>query len=266
MSGRLGAGVQALLLAALYLFLYGPILYIVYASLQIDSVWPFPPAFTLEHHGDLWQRRDYHAALRNSVLIGLGSGAIATLFATLAAMAMLKYRSAGSTIVAGLFLAPLFVAHILIGIASLLFSRTILGLSGGIVGATLANSTYATAFALLVVLAQLVRYDWRLDDAAMVFGARPWRTFWTVTLPITWPAILSAFIVSFLLAFNNLEISFYNVGATPTLPTLAWGSLRHGISPELYALAAVINAAVFALLAALYVLLRTGAIRVDFRD
>lgn len=266
MTGRLGAGVQALLLVALYIFLYGPILYIVYVSFQIDGVWPFPPAFTLEHHADLWQRRDYHAALRNSGLIGLGSGAIATLFATLAAMAMLKYRSAGSRLVAGLFLAPLFIAHILIGIASLLFSRTILGLSGSIVGAMLANSTYATAFALLVVLAQLVRYDWRLDDAAMVFGARPWRTFWTVTLPITWPAILSAFIVSFLLAFNNLEISFYNVGATPTLPTLAWGSLRHGISPELYALAAVINAAVLALLAVLYLLLRSGAIRIDFRD
>ena len=81
-----------------------------------------------------------------------------------------------------------------------------------------------------------------------------------------WPAILGAFIVSFLLAFNNLEISFYNLGATPTLPTLAWGSLRHGVSEELYALAALINAAVFILLAVLYLLLRTGMLKIDYRD
>ncbi|MPY90159.1 MAG: hypothetical protein GEU99_19825 [Luteitalea sp.] len=263
MNHRSGFGVQVLLLAALYLFLYGPILYVIYVSFQIDSIWPFPPTLTLEHHTDLWQRRDYHAALWNSVTIGFGTGLIATLFATLAAMAILKYRSPGSGLVAGLFLAPLFIAPILIGISSLMFSRTVLGMPGSIFGATLANSTYATAFALLVVLAQFARYDWRLDDAAMVFGARPWRTFWEITLPITWPAMLGAFIVSFLLAFNNLEISFYNLGATPTLPTLAWGALRHGISAELYALAAIINFAVFALFTVLYLLLRLGTIRID---
>jgi len=181
------------------------------------------------------------------------------------AMAILKYRATGSMTLAGLFLAPLFIAHVLIGISSLLFSRNVLGMSGNIFGAIFANSTYATAFAFLVVLAQLARYDWRLDDAATVFGAKPWQTFREVTLPLIWPAMFGAFIVSFLLAFNNLEISFYNLGATPTLPTLAWGSLRHGISEELYALAALINFVVFAALAVLYFLLRAGVIRLDYR-
>ena len=91
------------------------------------------------------------------------------------------------------------------------------------------------SFAFLVLLAQLVRYDWRLDEAAMVFGARPWRCFFEVMLPNVWPAVLGAFLVSFILAFNNFEISFYNLGAIPTLPTIAWGTLRHGIEPELRA-------------------------------
>ena len=112
-----------------------------------------------------------------------------------------------------------------------------------------------------MILAQLVRYDWRLDEAAMVFGARPLRTFWEVTLPSIWPAVLGAFLVSFILGFNNFEISFYNLGAVPTLPTVAWGTLRHGIEPELYALATLVNLAVFALLFVLYLLLRTGLLR-----
>ena len=73
--------------------------------------------------------------------------------------------------------------------------------------------------------------------------------------------MLGAFVISFMLGFNNLEIIFYNLGAVPTLPTLAWGSLRYGLEPELFALAALVNAAVFALLFVLYLLLRTGLLR-----
>lgn len=266
MRRQLSIAMQAALLGALYVFLYGPIVYIAYVSFQANSVWPFPPETTFDHYASLWQERDFHAGLANSLLIAGGTGALSSLFATMAAMAVLKYRVAGRGLVAALFLAPLFIAHVLIGISSLMFNKAILGLPGNILSAILANSTYATAFAFLVVIAQLARYDWRLDDAAMVFGATPGRAFREVTLPLIWPAILGAFIVSFLLSFNNLEISFYNLGAVPTLPTLAWGSLRHGISEELYALAALINLAVFVLLALLYGLLRSGLLKLDYKD
>jgi ABC-type spermidine/putrescine transport system permease subunit II len=265
MRGPAWAG-QVLLLAVLYLFLYAPIAYVAYVSLQLDSVWPFPPALTLEHYADLTDLSDFHDGLANSLLLALGTGALACVFATAGAIGVLRYRVPGRAVAVALYLAPLFVAHVLIGIATLMFNRGVLGLPGSIGTAILANTTYATAFAFLVVLAQLARYDWRLDEAAMVFGAGPVRTFLAVTLPLIWPAVLGAFIVSFLLAFNNLEISFYSLGAVPTLPTLAWGSLRHGVKPALYALASLVNAAVFLLLAVLYLLLRTGLLRLDHRE
>ena len=82
-----------------------------------------------------------------------------------------------------------------------------------------------------------------------------------VTLPTIWPSIFGAFLISFILAFNNLEISFYNLGAIPTLPSVAWGSLRFGLGPELFAIAAMTNALVFAVFAAMYVLMRTGIVK-----
>ena len=257
---------QIFVLIALYVFLYLPILYIVYLSAQVDSVWPFPADFTWEHYISLWQQKDYTVGLINSLIIGIGTGIISCVLATMAAVGILKYRVKSSKLIAGLYLSPLFIAHILIGISSLMFNKTLLGLPGNVISAILANTTYTTAFAFLVVLAQLARYDWRLDEAAMVFGATPKATFREITFPLVWPAIFGAFIVSFLLSFNNLEISFYNLGATPTLPTLAWGSLRYGVSQELYALAALINVAVFAFLGGLYFLLKTGRVRLDYRD
>jgi ABC-type spermidine/putrescine transport system permease subunit II len=77
--------------------------------------------------------------------------------------------------------------------------------------------------------------------------------------------MLGAFVISFLLAFNNLEISFYNLGAIPTLPSLAWGSLRYGLKPELFALASLVNGVVFVAFAILYILMRYGIVRFGYR-
>jgi ABC-type spermidine/putrescine transport system permease subunit II len=237
--------VQALLLGLLYLFLYFPIGYIAYLSLMANSVWPFPPEWTVEWYARLRIMSDFHAGLGNSLLIGLGTGVLSALFATAGAIGILRYRSRHRGLLIGFYIAPLFVAEVLIGIATLMYNRNVLGLPGNIPSAILANTTYGLSFAFLVILAQLVRYDWRLDEAAMVFGA---------------------FLVSFILGFNNFEISFYNLGAVPTLPTVAWGTLRHGIEPELYALATLVNVAVFVLLFILYLLLRTGLLRLGVPD
>jgi ABC-type spermidine/putrescine transport system permease subunit II len=249
------------MLGVLYLFLYLPVLYVVWVSFQANPIIPFPPDLTLDHYRTLALRGDFQQGLTNSVLIGAGTGFFAMILATMGAMGILKHRVRGRKYLLGFLLAPLFVAQVLIGISSLLFYRSALNLPGNMWSAMLANATYGIAFAFLVVLAQLVRYDWRMDDVAGVFGASGPRTFREVTLPIIWPALFGAFLVTFILAFNNLEVTFYNIGAIPTLPTLAWGSLRHGIKPELYAMAAAVIGLVIVILVVLYVLLKTRVLR-----
>ena len=263
---RFAIGGQTVLLLALYLFLYFPIFYIGYLSVVDNSVWPFPPVFTGEWYGRLMIMSDFHTGLLNSVFIGAGTAVLSTLFATTAAIGILRYPLRRRGLVVILFLVPLFVAQILIGISTLMFNRNVLGIPGNIESAIVANTTYSVSFAFLVILAQLVRYDWRFDEVAQVFGARPLRTFREVTFPNIWPAVLGAFIISFILGFNNFEITFYNVAAIPTLPTIAWGTLRHGIEPELYALATIVNALVFLLLFVIYLLIRFGALRLGVPD
>jgi len=254
------------LLALLYIFLYAPIGYIIYASFSVNAVWPFPPEFTLSAYAKLASSSDYKQALGNSLYLALGSAVFATLFATAGGMAVLKYPLKGRVFVLLVYVCPLFIAELLVGISSLIFNKQALGLPGNLGSAILANAAHGTAFGFLIVLAQLVRYDWRLDDAAMVFGATPWRCFREVTLPNIWPAMLGAFLISFLLAFNYLEISYYNLGAIPTLPTVAWGSLRYGLKPELFALAALVNGLVFVVFVVMYLLMRTGLVRFGYRE
>ena len=255
-----------LLLTTLYVFLYAPIAYVIYVSVQQDLNWPFPPSWTLKHYLALAADRTYGGGLWNSVLLGLGSAVLSTLFATYGSIAVLKYRSRWRTSMVVIYLCPLFVADLLVGISNLLFNRQILHLPGNIGSAMIGNAVHCTSFAFLIMLAQLARYDWRLDDAAMVFGARPLRCFFEITLPLIWPAMFGAFVVSFILAFNNLEISFYTLGAIPTLPTIAWGSLRFGLGGELFALSALVNGAVLLTFFVMYLLMRYRIVSFGHRE
>lgn len=256
----------AALLVSLYVFLYAPIAYVIWTSFQSDLNWPFPPKWTLKHYAALLADNTYQSGLWNSLTLGFGSAVISTLFATLGSIAILKYRSRWRALIAIVYLAPLFVADLLVGISNLLFNRQILNLPGNMGSAMIGNAVHCTSFAFLIMLAQLARYDWRLDDAAMVFGAKPIRCFFEITLPLIWPAMFGAFVVSFILAFNNLEISFYNLGAIPTLPTIAWGSLRFGLGGELFALAALVNGVVLLAFTVMYLLMRYRIVSFGHRE
>ena len=260
-----GTASMSLGLAALYVFLYAPILYVIYTSFAADIVWPFPPSFTLSGYDDLFASSLYGEALANSLTLAAGSAALSTVLAGAGAIGVLRYRSRRRGLVLFLFIAPLFVADLLIGISVLAFNARVLGLPGNLFSAMAANAVQGTSFGFLIILAQLVRYNWNMDDAAMVFGAGPVRTFTEVTLPTIWPSLFGAFLIAFILAFNNLEITFYNLGAIPTLPSVAWGSLRFGLGPELFALASLVNLFVFAIFVVMYGLMKTGLVKFGYR-
>jgi spermidine/putrescine transport system permease protein len=134
----------------------------------------------------------------------------------------------------------------------------VFGLQGNMVTAIIANSVHCFSFCFLIMAAMLYKYDWRMNEAAIVCGASPARAFFEVMLPLTWSGIMGSLIVAFVLSLNGLDISFYLLGATPTMPSVAWGALRYGVKPELYALSSIINIAVFAAIIGLYLKVRAG--------
>jgi ABC-type spermidine/putrescine transport system permease subunit II len=253
-------------LIVFYIFLYSPILSVVYTSFSSDIVWPFPFEFSLDAYTNLLAARAYKEALANSIMLATGAATVATFLATLAAFAVLRYPSRLRLLFIIIFVSPLFVADLLVGIATLVFNKQLLGLSGNIGSAILANAAHGFAFAFLVIVSQLVRHNWQLEEAAKVLGATPPRVFLEITLPTIWPSLVGGFLATFLLAFNNLDISFYNLGAIPVLPTLSWGSLRYGLKPELFGLSTLVNAVVLVTFIILYVLMQRGIMRFGYRE
>ena len=56
--------------------------------------------------------------------------------------------------------------------------------------------SFPYVFSMIANVCELISSD--LEDAAEILGANKWRTAWTVTLPLTMPALIGGFILAFL--------------------------------------------------------------------
>lgn len=246
----------AAFLVLAYAFLYMPIVHILFASLSTRPNFPYPPELNFGSYVRLYSNTVYQTAFVNSLIIATFTAILSTVLGFLATVGVLRFGGRRALVYAIFFAAPLFVSEILLGISSMSLYYLLFELQGNMLTAIIANAVHCFSFCFLIMAALLYKYDWRMNEAAIVCGATPLRSFIEVMLPITWPGILGSLITAFVLSLNGLDISFYLLGATPTMPSVAWGALRYGIKPELYALSSIINLIVFAVIVALYFMIR----------
>lgn len=77
-------------------------------------------------------------------------------------------------------------------------------------GAVLLGLCYiAFPFCVLTLYPQLSRLDPEITEAAQTLGASPWRTFWTVVVPIARPIIVAGFLLVFVFTLGSYIISFF---------------------------------------------------------
>ncbi len=104
----------------------------------------------------------------------------------------------------------------------------------------LAHVTFCTAYATVVIAARLGDMETALEEAALDLGATPARVFWSITLPIIAPSLVSAWLLAFTLSLDDLVIASFVTGpGASTLPIVVFSSVRLGVSPKINALATV---------------------------
>jgi len=64
----------------------------------------------------------------------------------------------------------------------------------------------AFPYCILALYPQLSRLDPELTEAAQTMGASPWRTFWTVVVPIGRPIIMAGFLLAFVFTLGSYLI------------------------------------------------------------
>jgi putative spermidine/putrescine transport system permease protein len=76
----------------------------------------------------------------------------------------------------------------------------------GFVAVLLGLCYIAFPFCILTLYPQLSRLDPELTEAAQTMGASPWRTFWTVVVPIGRPIIMAGFLLAFVFTLGSYLI------------------------------------------------------------
>ena len=186
------------------------------------------------------------------VSLGLGalSSFVALLFAVPAALAIARYSFRGRDALAALFLSPLMIPHVVLGIAFLRFFTEV-GLGGTFVGLVLAHIVIVLPFALRLTLASAVGLDRAIEHAAVSLGASEWTVLKRITLPLVLPGLASGWALAFINSFDEVTMTvFIAAPGTETLPVRMFLYIQDNIDPLVTSVSAcVIAVTVLALVA-----------------
>lgn len=246
--------------ALLYLFLYAPIAVVVIYSFNNSrrvTVWN---GFTTNWYHVVWTDPIWGNALRISVTVASLNMVLAVTLGTLAALGMRRAPGWLRVGFEGVVYMTIITPEIVVAVASLLYFVLVLPLGQGIQAMVVTHAVYNTSIVALVVGARLAGMNTTLEEAAADLGATPLATFWQVTLPQLFPAILAGALLAFTFSFDDFLLSNFLSGAgTTPLPVQLFSQVQFGVSPEFNALAASMLSLTLTAIVVAQLVLRQGA-------
>lgn len=237
-------------LAAVYFFLYAPLVFLVVFSFNSTKQDSRFTGFSLRWYEALLEDTRLVEGFWLSLKVALCSATLATVLATLIAYSLVrfgKFRTRG--LFSGMAHAPLVTPEVILGMALLLLfvgAERIFGWPPrGALTIILGHTLFACAFATTVIQSRLAEVDRSLEEAAMDLGCPPAHVFFRVTLPNILPALAAAWLLSFTLSFDDVVIAEFLSGpGVTTLPQVIFTYARRGINPSVYAAATILMAVV----------------------
>jgi spermidine/putrescine transport system permease protein len=156
------------------------------------------------------------------------------------ALGIHKKKTRIGSAVTSIAMVPIMIPEIILGMVFLsVFS--LMGLPFGMTTLVIAHTTFCVPYLYSMVKARLVGMDPAMEEAARDLGASKPRTFFDVTLPLIFPAILSGAILSFAMSFDDVVISIFVTGpSVNTLPIKIYTRLKTGVTPEINALCTIL--------------------------
>jgi len=234
-------------LALGFAFLYIPVASLVFYSFnksRLVTVWG---GFSTKWYGELLHNTQILNAAWLSLKVATLSATLAVVLGTLAGMVLARFGPfKGRTLLSGLTTAPLVMPEVITGLSLLLLFVTMEQLIGwpagrGMTTIVISHVTLTMAYVTVIVQSRLAQLDDSLEEAAMDLGARPFKVFFLITLPIIFPALMSGWLLAFTLSLDDLVITSFVAGpGSSTLPMVIFSKVRLGVSPDINALATIL--------------------------
>jgi putative spermidine/putrescine transport system permease protein len=225
------------------LFLVAPILVALPLSFNAEPYFSYPmPGTSLRWYAAVVHSPAWRKALQNSLVVGTLTMVLATLLGTLAALGLTRARFPFKALILGTLISPM-VAPIVITAVAMYFFYAKIGLINSFAGLVVAHTALATPFVVIIVSATLAGFDTRLSRAAASLGAPPLTAFFTVTMPLILPGLISGALFAFVASFDEVVTVIFLAGVEQyTLPREMWKGVREDINPTILAVACLMVA------------------------
>lgn len=250
--------IQKAYLALIFGFLYLPILVLIIYSFndaKYSMIWK---GSTYAWYQILWQNTEVWSAFIHSTLLGVAASSIATIAGFFASVQLfLSKKGKKHEGFMTLLLLQIIIPDLVLGVALLIFfNYTQIPL--GFFSLLIAHITFCLPFVLLTISSRIETLDMNIYLSALDLGASRMRAMTTVLLPLLFPSVLSALLLSFTLSFDDVVISYFVAGPEfNILPLAIFSMIRSGITPELNALGTITLLISFVLVLISSILTRT---------
>lgn len=224
-------------------FVLAPLVVICLVAFTPENTLSIPTtSFSLRWFHAIFVHPDFISSFVNSLWLATISATIAIALAVPAALAINRHQFPGRDALNALFLSPLIIPHLVLGVAFLrLFA--LIGATGSFSWLVACHIIIVTPYVMRLVMAALSGMDRSAEQAAMTLGASHWTVFRRVTAPMIMPGITGGWLLAFINSFDELTMSiFVTSPATVTLPVRMYMYATESIDPMMAAVSALMIA------------------------
>jgi putative spermidine/putrescine transport system permease protein len=218
-----------------FIYLLLPVVIVVMAGLNAGNYLTFPPqGLSLRWVQSFLTSDIFLPAYLYSLRLAFVTMIISTVVGTMTAIFLTRVDFPGRAFVRALFLAPLLLPGLVIGLALYVYYLNVpfFGLSRTFGGMLVGHILVTMPFVIGTVSASLYGFDRSLEEAARSLGSGPLRAFMTVTLPNIKAGITAGSLFAFIVSFGQFDLSL--MLSTPNntpLPFAMYSSLRYQFEP-----------------------------------
>lgn len=231
-------------------FMLAPLVVVMWMSLTPSNLLSLPTtSFSLRWFWAILRHSQFIDAFWFSILLGVLSASLAMVLAVPAALALARYRFPGRDGFVALFLSPLIIPHVVLGVAFLRFFTQI-GTTGTFIGLLGAHVLVIFPYGLRLVLAALTTSDPAIERAAISLGASQWTVFRRVLFPLMIPGVAGGWVISFIQSFDEVTMTvFVATPSSMTLPVRMYHYIEESIDPLVASVSTVVILLTFLLMA-----------------
>jgi spermidine/putrescine transport system permease protein/putrescine transport system permease protein len=218
-----------------FVLLYLPIVAVVVFSFNTRKSLTVFDGWSLQWYRAFFNDKEMVHSLGTSLEVAAVAMVGSVVIGAALAFGLVRARTKLGAAANAIMLIPLITPEIVTGVASLMLFKGVY-LEPGLATLMIAETTFSISYVTVILRARVAELNPEVEEAAMDLGATRVQAVRLVTLPLMWPAMLSAAILIFTIVFDDFVLAFFTTGVSPQpLSVRIYSAIRFGVQPSINA-------------------------------